>query len=211
MQKFNISGAVDIASYTITASRVPTGAIITDSSSTPKTTFNGKESCYLRIPKSSMNVDINANITIQGKCKTYPVFYGKTSISGAQNYAVTFDPFGDEVTRVNLNVKTDTGKISINKIDDETHKPIKGVTFQLTKEDGTVIANATTNENGVATFSSLYQGKYLLKETATNEKYILNTKEFNVNVEYNKTSSVSVENEHKKGRKKSVTRSIREF
>lgn len=199
VQKFNISGAVDIASYTITASRVPTGAIITDSSSTPKTTFNGKESCYLRIPKSSMNVDINANITIQGKCKTYPVFYGKTSISGAQNYAVTFDPFGDEVTRVNLNVKTDTGKISINKIDDETHKPIKGVTFQLTKEDGTVIANATTNENGVATFSSLYQGKYLLKETATNEKYILNTKEFNVNVEYNKTSSVSVENEHKKG------------
>lgn len=199
VQKFNISGAVDIASYTITASRVPSGAIITDSNGTQKTTFNGKESCYLRIPKSSMNVDINANITIQGKCKTYPVFYGKTSISGAQNYAVTFDPYGDDVTRVNLNVKTDTGKILINKTDDETHKPIKGVTFQLTKEDGTIIANATTNENGVATFSSLYQGKYILKETATNEKYILNTTEFNVDVEYNKTTTVNIENEHKKG------------
>ena len=146
-----------------------------------------------------MNEDINANIIIQGKCKKYPVFYGKTSISGAQNYAVTVDPYGDDVTRVNLNIKTDTGKISINKTDDETHKPIKGVTFQLTKEDGTVIANATTNENGIATFSSLYQGKYILKETATNEKYILNTKEFDVDVEYNKTTTVNIENEHKKG------------
>lgn len=199
IQKFNVSSAVDIASYIITSSTLPSGAIITDSNGTQKTIFNGKESCYLRIPKSSMNVDINANITIQGKCKTYPVFYGKTSISGAQNYAVTFDPYGDDVTRVNLNVKTDTGKILINKTDDETHKPIKGVTFQLTKEDGTIIANATTNENGVATFSSLYQGKYILKETATNEKYILNTKEFNVDVEYNKTTTVNIENEHKKG------------
>ena len=39
----------------------------------------------------------------------------------------------------------------------------------------------------------------MLKETETNEKYILNTNEFSVDVEYNKTSTLNIENEHKKG------------
>ena len=41
----------------------------------------------------------------------------------------------------------------------ETKEPIEGVTFQLTKTDGTVIANATTNKEGIAIFSNLYEGE----------------------------------------------------
>ena len=45
----------------------------------------------------------------------------------------------------------------------------------------------------------MYQGDYILKETATNSKYILNKKEFDVNVEYNETATKDITNEHKKG------------
>ena len=104
------------------------------------------------IPKSSMDKDLNVTINITTRCKTYPVFFGKTNISGSQNYAITTDPYGDYAAKTNLNVKTNTGVIKIVKTDDETHKAIEGVTFQLSKEDGTVIANATTNKDGITTF-----------------------------------------------------------
>ena len=201
VQKFNVSSSVDMASYTVTSTaNLPEGAIITNGSGTQTNSFTGSESLYLKIPKSSMNKDIsNAIINVQGKCKTYPVFYGKTRINATQNYAVTYDPFGDGVGRATLNVKTNTGKIQINKTDSDTSKPIQGVTFQLTKADGTVVANATTNSNGVATFSGLYQDNYKLTEISTNDNYVINRVAFDVNVEYNKSTTRNITNDHKKG------------
>ena len=201
VQKFNVSSSVDMASYTVTSTaNLPDGSIITNGNGTQTNSFTGSESLYLKTPKSSMNKDIsNAIINVQGKCKTYPVFYGKTRINATQNYAVTYDPFGDGVGRATLNVKTNTGKIQINKTDSETSKPIEGVTFQLTKADGTVVANATTNSNGIATFSGLYQGNYKLTEISTNDNYVINKATFDVNVEYNKSTTQNITNDHKKG------------
>ena len=99
---------------------------------------------------------------------------------------MTFDPFGDVSGQTNLNIKTNTGELKIVKSDVDTNQPIEGVTFQLTKEDGTVVANATTNAEGIATFPALYQGNYTLKEIVTNDNYILNDMSFDVSVEYNK-------------------------
>lgn len=200
IQEFKVNSNIQMSNYDIVATaNMPSGSYIADTSGNARTNFSAGNNFELVIPKSSMNKDINTTINITTKCKTYPVFFGKTTVSGSQNYAISSDPYGDYAGKTNLNVKTNTGVIKINKTDDETHKPIQGVTFQLLKEDGTIVANTTTNENGVATFSSLYRGKYILKETATNEKYILNTKEFEVDVEYNKTTTVDIENEHKKG------------
>lgn len=200
-QKINVSSTVDMASYTVTATaNLPEGTIITNSNGTQTNSFNGNESMYVKIPKSQMGQDIsNAIINIQGKVKTYPVFYGQTRVEGTQNYALVYDPFGDGVGRATLNIKTNTGKVVVNKTDDETSQPIAGVKFSLKREDGTIVGTATTNEQGVATFDKLYQGNYKLVEVETNPKYILNDMEFGVPVEYNKTSEVNVENEHKKG------------
>lgn len=200
-QKINVSSVVDMASYTITATaNLPEGTIITNSNGTQTNSYNGNESLFVKIPKSQMDKDItNAIINVQGKCKTYPVFYGKTRIAETQNYALAYDPFGDGVGRATLNIKTNTGKVIVNKTDDETKQPIEGVKFSLKKADGTVVGTATTDKNGVATFDKLYQANYKLVEVETNPKYILNKAEFDVPVEYNKTAKVDVENEHKKG------------
>ena len=199
-QEYSVNSPVETSQYTITASNgLPDGSQITNMSNNIQTTFSGNEHFKVRIPKSSLSNDINVVIALQAKCKTYPVFYGKTTVPGTQDYLLTYDPFGDVTGQVNLNVKTNTGKIKIIKNDEDTNKPIQGVTFQLTKEDGTVIANSTTNENGEATFPNLYQGNYILKEIVTNDNYILLDKEFNVNVEFNKTTTETITNEHKKG------------
>lgn len=200
-QKINVSSTVQMANYNITATaNLPQGTIITNSNGTQTNSFNGNESMFVKIPKSQMDKDIsNAIINVQGKVKTYPVFYGRTTVAGSQNYALAYDPFGDGVGRVTLNIKTNTGKIQVNKTDDETKQPIAGVKFSLKRADGTIVGTATTNEQGIATFDKLYQGNYKLVEVETNPKYILNKAEFDVNVEYNKTSKSDIENEHKKG------------
>ncbi len=199
-QEFQINCGISTSSYTITSSNgLPSGSQITNMSNNAQTTFSGSEHFKIRIPKSAITNDINAILAIQAKATTYPIFYGKSRISGTQDYAVTYDPIGDVTGTANLNIKTNTGKIKIVKTDSETNLPIQGVTFQLTKKDGTVIANSTTNDEGIATFSSLYQNNYILKEISSNDNYILNETSFDVNVEFNKTTSMTITNEHKRG------------
>ena len=200
-QEIKVSSMVDIASYIITSTaNLPNGAIITNSNGEETNYFSGSESLYLKIPKSSITSDIsNVIINVQGKCKYYPVFYGETRIEGTQNYAVTYDPYGDGVGQAIINMKANTGELQVNKIDSETKQPIEGVTFSLKRLDGTIVGTDTTNEQGIATFSNLYQSDYKLVEVETNLKYILSNEEIDVNVEYNKTTTVNVENEHKKG------------
>lgn len=200
-QKINVSSIVQISNYKITATaNLPQGTIITNSDGNQTNSFSENGSFFVKIPKSEMKQDIsNVVINVQGQCKTYPVFYGRTRIEGTQNYALAYDPFGDGIGRATLNIKTNTGKVLVNKIDSETKQPIKDVKFSLKREDGTIVGTVFTDKNGVAIFDNLYQGKYKLIEIETNSKYILNKSEIDINVEYNKTTTVNVENEHKKG------------
>ena len=200
-QKINVSSIVDMANYwVIDIANLPEGTIITNASGTITNSFTGNESMYVKIPKSKMVQDIqNATINVQGECKTYPVFYGRTSIAGTQNYALTYSPFSIGIGNLALDIKANTGKIIVNKIDNETKAPIEGVKFLLEKMDGTVIGTAITDKDGLATFDKLYQGNYKLIEEEANPKYILNKAEFDVFVEYNKTTTIEVENEAIKG------------
>ena len=199
-QRFKVTSDVNISGYNvISTANLPSGAYVANTSNSATTSFSGSEDFKIVIPKSSMNEDLNAVINVRAKCKTFPVFYGKTTVSGTQNYAVTTDPYGSYAQRANLNVTVNTGKIQVTKVDSETNKPISGVTFALYKKDGTYVASATTNAEGIASFGSLYQGDYVLKETSTNENYVLNTDSFDVTVEYNKTATKTITNEHKKG------------
>ena len=199
-QEYSINSPVETSQYIITATNgLPNGSKITNMSNNEQNSFAGSEHFKIKVPKTELNKDIDVTITLQAKCKTYPVFYGETTVPGTQNYLLTFDPFGDVTGMAKLNVKTNTGKIKIVKNDVDTNQPIEGVTFQLTKKDGTVIANSTTNKNGEASFSNLYQENYVLKEISTNDNYILSEKSFDVNVEYNQTNTQTITNEHKKG------------
>ena len=198
--EFKTDCGINTKNYTITATNgLPYGTIITDMNNNETTTFNGNSNFKVKIPKTSINSDINAIFSLQACAKNYPVFFGKTRIDGTQNYAITADPFGNITGIGNFNLSTNTGKIQINKTDTDTKEPISGVTFQLSKTDGTIIGNATTNEKGIATFSKLYPGNYILKEINTPENYVVTDINFEVNVTFNKTTIKNISNEHKKG------------
>lgn len=199
-QEYVVDSPVETSEYSIISTAgMPNGSKITNMSNTEKSTFGGNEHFKVKIPKSQLDKDVNVTVVLRAKCKNYPVFYGRTTVPGTQDYMLTYDPFGDVSGQAKLNVKTNTSKIQLDKIDAETRGGIEGVTFQLQKPDGTVIGNVTTDKNGKASFSMLYQGKYILKEIATNDKYILNKSTFDIDVEYNKTTTKTITNEHKRG------------
>jgi uncharacterized repeat protein (TIGR01451 family) len=200
-QTYTVSSSCTLSEYEITSvTGLSDGDIITDVNGNIKTTFSSCENFKVKILKSNLNSDKNINIGIQAKIKSFPIFYGKTRIENTQNYAITTGAYEYVDSSTNLNLKTNTGKIIVNKLDEETKEGITDTSFELYNSNNELVQSATTNENGTIEFSSLYQGKYTLKETKANENYILNENaEYSVDVNYNKTSTVDIENEHKKG------------
>ena len=128
------------------------------------------------------------------------MFYGKTRISGTQDYLLTANSYQNLETSINTKLNLNTGKIIINKKDNETKQGISNTIFEIYNSKKEKIGNFTTDENGRIEISNLYQDLYYAKEIKSNENYVLNHEnEYSINVEYNKTSTIDIENEHKKG------------
>lgn len=69
------------------------------------------------------------------------------------------------------------GSVSIKKVDaDNPNKVLQGAEFTLFSKDNKEIAKAVTNSNGIATFSNIKYGEYIVKETKAPTGYELDSK-----------------------------------
>ncbi len=199
-QEYAVSSNTSIELYTITNTlNMPQGAYIADLDGNRKTTFNSGNNFKVMIPKSEMKTDLDILINISTKAKSYPVFYGQTTIANTQNYLITADPYGDLLGRTNLQIKGNTATLKLKKIDEETGEALSGVTFEIKQENGQTLGNYTTNEWGEIKLNNLYPQVLTLTEIATQDEYILNSTPVTVELEWNKTSSITLKNMHKKG------------
>lgn len=198
---YKVTSGTTIQSYDIkSVSGLSNGELITDTKGNIKTSFNSGENFKIKIPKQNLNSDKNINVQIEAKLKSYPLYYGKTRITGTQNYLLTANSYQNINSEINTNLKLNTGKILINKVDSDTKEAIEGAEFELYNSKNEKLGTYLTNKNGKIEIPNLYQGKYYLKETKTNENYILDENtEFSVDVVYNKTSTIDIENKHKTG------------
>ena len=198
---YKVTAGSTIQEYDIkSVSGFSDGELITDMDGNIKTSFSSGENFKIKIPKENLNSDKSFNIQIDAKLKSYPLYYGKTRISGTQNYLLTANSYQNISSEINTNLKLNTGKIEINKVDDETSEPIEGAEFELYNSKNEKLGVYTTDCNGKIEIPNLYQGKYSLKETKTNENYILDENaNYTIEVFYDKTSTINIENKHKKG------------
>ena len=198
---YKVNSGSTISKYKIkSVSGLCNGDNLTDMVGNIKTEFNSNEKFKIKILKTNLNSDKDINVEIKASLKNYPMFYGKTRISGTQDYLLTANSYQDLETNINTKLKLNTGKIIINKQDDETKQGIKDTVFEIYNSENQSIGTYTTDENGKIEIPNLYQGSYYAKETKSNENYILKKEnEYSINVEYNKTSTIDIENEHKKG------------
>ena len=199
-QKYTVTSSTSMSGYKVkNITNFPEGSYVADLNGNRKTTFSIGEKFKVMVPKKVINENIKGKIEIEGKCQNYPVYYGESRDKNTQNYAVTVDSYSDIVETTNLDINAYKSNIKLSKIDKDTKEKISGVKFNFKYEDGTNIGDYTTDKNGEIYVKNLKQGTVIIKELETKNEYILYTKENKINLEYNNTKEVTLENEHKKG------------
>lgn len=87
------------------------------------------------------------------------------------------------------------GSIKITKTSEDGSK-LAGAVFTLySKTNGKIIATASSDVKGIASFDHLPQGQYVVKETKAPEGYSLNTKSIDVSISDSTTRSFTVVNQ----------------
>lgn len=200
-QKLKIKSKVECKEYYIkNISNFPAGTIITDIDGNQKYSFEGGGEFKLMVPKTSIMENINGTIEINGICKTYPIYYSECKNGNYQNYLLCCDSFSDNFNAVNdINIEINKSSLKIVKIDKDTKRPIAGVKFSVKYKDGTNIGIYTTDENGVIYIENLHQGEIIVKELENNKFYNISKDEYIIELNYNESKNIVIENEIKKG------------
>lgn len=126
--------------------------------------------------------------------------YKLTEISAPAGYIVSEEAVFEvkntgEIQRAEMKDDVAKGRVILDKIDRKSGKPMKGVKFALRAKDGTVLETLVTDEHGhaesglwpIAAFEDGKMGeyiKYTLKETGTQNGYILDETEHEVCFRY---------------------------
>ena len=200
IQKYNLTTNLDLSDFTLAISNFPNGTILTDLNGNAKNTFNAGEQFQVKMPKDEFEKqDINGRIRATVKTKEYAIFYGSSYNAQTQDYALTADPISLNSCSSDLSIKNNKSSIKIYKYNEDKSAPIKDVTFELLKEDGTVIKTVKTDENGIATFDKLYKGKYFAREKDTVKGYLLNDETIEISVDYASTTEATMMNKEPTG------------
>ena len=101
----------------------------------------------------------------------------------------------DELAEMRIDNKLIRGDVKILKTDKATGKPLVGAKFGL-YQNGELIAEDITGDDGTAAFLNIPYGEYEIKEISAPEGYKLNAQSFAVSITENgQTITVEVDNE----------------
>ena len=199
-QEFEVHNGAEMESYEITnIKNFPTGSFSVDMNNNKRTIFTSGKNFKILIPTDKIIENFEGIVTISGKLKTYPIFYGESYDKERQDYALTYDAFENISAEAILKVNAYKSKLKIYKTDSETNKPIEGVEFNFKYDNGTNIGNYKTDKNGIIEINNLRQGKIVITEIKTQNQYILDENKREIILEYEGEKEVKIENSRKKG------------
>lgn len=103
------------------------------------------------------------------------------------------------------------GKILLEKVDRDTDVALPGAEFNLCKNDGTVVAQLVTNENGQAKYDGLEWGTYYLEETKAPDGYQIDSTKHKFVVNYQNAGveqKIQIENAVDSNRQVTITKTV---
>ena len=171
------------------------GIKITDLKNNVKKEFFPGEKFKVLIPIERLTKQGNFKIKIDSKVKTKPVYYGKTSKPGYQDYALTAATYEDSNIIINEEYFENKSDIKIIKLDKETKEKIEGVEFQILDENKKVkYSNLITDKNGEIYIKHMLPGTYYLLETKEKEGYVKNPNVIKIDINLNEKVEVKINN-----------------
>lgn len=174
---------------------VPEGFKLTDLDNNEKSNFAIGEKFKITIPIKQLLKNGEFTLSAEATIKTKPVLFGKTTIPGTQNYAITGYMYEDSKCGYTENYLKNLTKLTIIKKEYGTDKRLENVKFNLLDEDKNVfMENLITNENGEIILENMLPGKYYISEVETLEGYNLYTDLIETELEFNEEFEVIVNN-----------------
>lgn len=102
----------------------------------------------------------------------------------------------NECIEITIQNEKKKGQVEIYKTEkDNNQVKIPNVEFEILDLNSKVVDRLITNSEGHAISKKIPVGKYYLKETKTNSKYLLNENVLEINIEYNKIACLNIKNE----------------
>lgn len=186
------------------------GFKITDKNNKEKTQFDNGELFKILIPtekiESKWNINREFYITATANLKTKPILYGETEKSDYQNYALVAGEWEFEKGYLTDSYPPNKTTIKVIKEDAETGKSLECAKFNVLDENKNIVyTDVTTNENGVAELVGIMPGKYFIEEIQAPEGYTKYEEIIEIDVGFNETYEIKVNNYQKpKEEKKEV-------
>ncbi len=156
-----------------------------------KTTVNPGEQVYVEMSQTEQGSTLYINAKSAGARYEGKVY--ETSPWDMQDFALAEKIVMNVSDKIGLKWNTIKGNINVLKVDQNNDR-IKGVVFELQDMSGNKIAEGTTNDNGIVSFTDVTPGKYKLVETKAPNGYIKGDKPLEFVVETGKTFQIKVEN-----------------
>ena len=184
------------------------GLKITDLENNEISDINNVSQFKVLVPLTS--VDSNKNIKLNFRCeaKQTSIMFGATTKSDRQNMALLLDPVNIRTVQSNFDVEYKTMNITLNKVDKDTKKGVKGVTFKFETLDGKDLGNYVTGENGVIQLDvqkdlKLFKEQQIkVTEIAVPENYYIDKENCSkiIDVKWGENITIEFQNEKIKGK-----------
>lgn len=196
---YTLESKVSEGEYLITTEgELPTDFKLTDLNNNEKNKFSINEKFKITIPIKELVQNGKFVLKAEATIKTKPVLYGKTSIPGTQNYAITGYMYEDSKCSYNENYLKNLTKLTIIKKEYGTDNRLENVKFNLLDNNKNILMeNLITDENGKIVLENMLPGKYYISEIETLTGYNLYTDLIEIQLDFNEEFEVVVNNSKK--------------
>lgn len=153
------------------------------------------------VPVEIVKDDYKVNLKVNVSAKENVALFGKTTIDGYQDVAITLkDNFDLNLEETILFNKYETN-IKIVKKDKDTNDTLEGIKYGIYDKDNNILGEYLTDKNGVIDFSLFYPSKekIYIKELDTKDEYKLDSNVYEYIIEPNTSLNLEYFNEKKKG------------
>ncbi|MFT9097715.1 SpaA isopeptide-forming pilin-related protein, partial [Liquorilactobacillus sp.] len=187
----NTIGSTNVVNNSGSASGKNTNLVVTKSDADSKAAIAGASfELYADVSGAKGQLLRSGTTDSDGQLQWNNLKSGKyilVETSAPDGYVISSDlASGKEITvnysaanaanQVTQSITNEKGKITIQKTDSDTTKPLAGAVFSLYKDDGTLVKSGlTTDENGEISYSGLNAGEYYAVETDAPAGYELDT------------------------------------
>ena len=156
-QTFVVDSQVEMSTIkaVLNANSAPEGTYLADVNNNAKTEFSKGETFKVLVPRKNITDKINVQMSFDGKCKTYPILFGKAPNENVQDYLLTTDPFVMSTAKATMTYTPDFDveieKVSNGKSEitgEAEGSPLAGATFKIVVDGEEKERILKTDENG---------------------------------------------------------------